>query len=151
MATPITFAGSTVSISDDIPATYDEAGFEAVGVVFTAIGEVTSIGGKGRTYNDVSYTNLATRGTVHKKGSYDESELAIEIGVDRADAGQVILKAASDSDANHSFKIAYSNGEVDYFQALTFSFADAGGDADTIRAVTATLRIDYRGVVQATT
>ena len=150
MATPITFAGSTVSISDDIPASYDEAGFEAAGVVFTAIGEVTSIGSKGRTYNDVSYTNLTTRGTIHKKGSYDEPELSIEIGVDRADAGQVILAAAAISDANHSFKIAYSNGETDYFEALTFSIVDAGGDSDTIRAVTANLRIDYRGVVAAT-
>ena len=150
MATPITFAGSTVSISDDIPATYNEAGFEAAGVVFTPIGEVTSIGGRGRTYNDVSYTNLATRGTTHRKGSYDESELSIEIGVDRSNAGQVLLKAASDSDANHSFRIVYSNGETDFFEALTFSFADAGGDSDTIRAVTATLRVDSRGIVEAT-
>lgn len=148
MATPITLAGSIVSVSSDIAPTYDAAGFADIAVTFTVVGEVTSIGGKGRTYNDVSYTSLSERGTIHRKGSFDEPEMPIEIGVDRADAGQVILKSASTSDLNHTFKIEYSNGEIDYFEALVFSFAEAGGDSDTIRAVTANIRIDIQGVIE---
>lgn len=146
MATPITFAGSVISISAATPATYDDAGFTAL--TFTEIGELVSVGDRGRTYTDVSYTTMAERGTLHRKGSYDEPETPFEIGIDRGNAGQVILKAASESDVIQSFKVAYSNGEVDYFQGLVFSFVTGGGDANTIRMATANVRIDRSGVVE---
>jgi len=148
MATPITFAGSVISISAGTPATYDAAGFAAVGMTYTAIGELVSVGDRGRTYTDVSYTTMADRGTLHRKGSYDEPETPFEIGVDRADAGQVLLKSASQTDVIHSFKVEYSNGEVDYFQGLVFSFVTTGGDSNTIRMATANVRIDRQGVVE---
>ena len=142
----ITFAGATISVSAGTPATYDSAGFAAL--TFTAVGELVSLGDRGRTYTDVSYTTLADRGTAHLKGSYDEPETPFEIGADRDDAGQVIMKAASTSDSAHAFKVAYSNGEVDYFQGLVFSYVTGGGDANTIRMVTANIRIDRQGVVE---
>ena len=148
MSTPITFAGSIVSITSDTIPTYDQAGFEDVGVTYTVIGEVISVGGMGRTYADVSYKSLAQRGTVHKKGSFDQPEIPIEIGVNRTDAGQVILDSAGTSDANHGIKIEYSNGEIDYFEALVFGVVSAGGDSDTIRSVTASIRIDIQGIVE---
>lgn len=146
MSDIITFAGSTISVVSGSPATYDDTGFAAL--TFVDIGEVVSVGERGRTYTDVSYTSLAERGTLHRKGSYDEPETPFEIGVDRDDAGQVILKAASTSDTSHSFKIEYSNGEVDYFEGLVFSYVTNGGDSDTIRMVTANIRIDRQGVVE---
>ena len=148
MSTPITFAGSIVSITSDTIPTYDKIGFEDAGVTYTVIGEVISVGGMGRTYADVSYKSLAQRGTVHKKGSFDQPEIPIEIGVNRTDAGQVILDSASTSDANHAIKIEYSNGEIDYFEALVFGVVTAGGDSDTIRSVTASIRIDIQGIVE---
>ena len=146
MATPITFADSVISISAGIAASYDAAGFAAL--TFTEVGELVSVGSRGRTYTDVSYKTLAQRGTLHKKGSYDEPETPLEIGVDRADAGQILLKAASDSDNNYAFKVAYSNGEIDYFQGLVFSYVTNGGDSDTMRMVTANVRIDRQGVIE---
>jgi len=148
MSTPITFAGSIVSITSDTIPTYDKIGFEDAGVTYTVIGEVISVGGMGRTYADVSYKSLAQRGTVHKKGSFDQPEIPIEIGVNRTDAGQVILDSASTSDANHGIKIEYSNGEIDYFETLVFGVVSAGGDSDTIRSVTASIRIDIQGIVE---
>ena len=146
MATPITFAGSVISISAASPATYDSLGFAAL--TFTEIGEVVSVGDRGRTYADVSYTSLGERGTLHRKGSYDEPETPFEIGVDRADAGQILIKAASTSDIEQSFKVEYNNGEIDYFTGLVFSFVTVGGDTDTMRMVTANIRIDRQGVVE---
>ena len=148
MSNGITLAGTIVSISDDIPATYDAAGFAAVGVVFTVVGEVSNLGDTGRTYEDVSYNTLGERGTVHLKGTYDEPETTFEMIADRADAGQVIVKAASESDENYSFKVEYQNGDVDYFQGKVFSFVTAGGEANTVRTVSANIRIDRRGVVE---
>jgi len=146
MSDIITFAGSTISVVSGSPATYNAAGF--ADLTFSPIGEVVSVGERGRTYTDVSYTSLAERGTLHRKGSYDEPETPFEIGADRDDAGQVVLKAASTSDTSHSFKIEYSNGEVDYFEGLVFSLVTNGGDTDTIRMVTANVRIDRQGVVE---
>jgi hypothetical protein len=142
----ITFAGATISISAGSPSTYDETGFVALS--YTTVGELVSMGDRGRTYTDVSYTTLADRGTAHLKGSYDEPETTFEIGADRDDAGQVLMKTASTSDSAYAFKVAYSNGEVDYFQGLVFSFVTGGGDANTIRMVTANVRIDRQGVVE---
>jgi len=148
MANPITFDGVEVSISADAPPTYDAAGFADAGVTYTVVGEVTNFPDKGRVYTDIAYNNLAIRGTQHIKGSYDEPEVPLEIGVSRTDAGQVILKTASTSDDSYTFKFEFSSGEIDYFQAKVFSLVSAGGDSDTLRAITANLRIDYQGVVE---
>jgi hypothetical protein len=148
MTIPTTFDGVVVSISADAPPSYDAAGFADAGVTYTVLGEVLSFPPTGRVYTDLAYKNLAVRGTRHSKGSYDEPESPMEIGVKRTDAGQVILKAASTSDDSFTFKFAHPNGEVDYFQAKVFSFVGAGGDKDTFRSVTANIRIDYQGVVE---
>ena len=142
----ITFAGSVVSISAGVPATYDQTGFEAL--TFTGLGEVISVGSRGRTYNDVTYTSFAERGTIHRKGAFDEPEMPIEIGADRTDAGQLIMSTASKSDSLYAIKIEYNNGEVDYFQCLVFSFVTNGGDSDAMRTLTANVRVDRQGVLE---
>jgi hypothetical protein len=146
MTNVVTFAGATIGVAASEPATHDAVGFAAL--TYTDVGEVISVGSRGRTYTDVSYKTLAERGTLHRKGSYDEPETTFEIGADRTDAGQLIMKTGSANDSNHSFKIVYSNGEVDYFMGLIFSFVTNGGDADTMRMLTANVRIDRAGVVE---
>jgi hypothetical protein len=147
MALPITFNGVVLSVSPDAPATYDASGFADVGITYTVVGQVINFPDNGRVYTDVSYNSLDVRGTRHIKGTYEEPEIAIELGVVRLDAGQVILKTASDSDLSFTFKAEFSNGEIDYFQAKVFSLVSAGGDGDTTRAITANVRIDHQGVV----
>lgn len=147
MTDVITFANSVIAISAGVPATYDESGFDAL--TFTDIGEVINVGSRGRTYTDVAYKSLKERGTLHRKGSYDEPETPIEIGQDRDDAGQVIIKTASDSDDLFAFRITYSNGEKDYFQGLVFSYVTNGGGSDDMRLATANVRIDRKGVIEA--
>lgn len=148
MSNGITLAGTVVSISAAEPATYDQAGFSAVGMVYTPVGEVSNLGDTGRTYEDVSYNTLGERGTVHLKGTYDEPETTFEMIADRGDAGQVLVKSASESDADYAFKVAYQNGDVDYFQGKVFSFVTVGGEANTVRTVSANIRIDRQGVVE---
>lgn len=148
MADGVTFAGTTVKISAGVPATYDEIGFAAL--TYTSVGEVTSAPGSGgKTFEDVSYSVLAERAMKHLKGTSDQAEQTMEIVVDRADAGQTLLKTALDSDDQYAFEITYNNGEIDYFQALVTGFEGAGGDSNTVRMVTVTFRRDYRGVIEA--
>jgi len=147
MAIPITFDGVIASVSADAPPTYDAAGFADAGVSYTTVGQLINFPDVGRVYTDVAYNSLDVRGTRHIKGTYEEPEIPLELGVVRLDDGQIILKTASDSDASFTFKFEYSNGEVDYFQAKVFSLVSAGGDGDTIRAITANVRIDHQGVI----
>lgn len=125
-----TSAGTTISVSAAAPATYDQTGYEAL--TFTAVGEVTDAGEIGREYNLVTHNPLATRGTVKKKGSFNEGQMALKVGLDTDDAGQIILNTAKTSDNDYSFKIVYQNGDVEYFRAQVMSFKKGIGSVDQI-------------------
>jgi hypothetical protein len=148
MPTAVTFAGTLVSVSAGVPATYDAAGFGAL--TYTAVGEISTAPGSGGTkFEDVSYTVLDVRATKHLKGTSDQEEEEMEVIVTRSDAGQQLLKAALLSDNQYAFKVVYNNGEIDYFQALVTGFAGQGGDSNTVRMATVNFRRDYRNVVEA--
>lgn len=134
-----TSAGTTLSVSASIPATFNEAGYDAL--AFTAVGEVTDLGEFGREYALVSHNPLASRGTVKKKGSFNEGSITLQLGLDNDDAGQVILKAASVSDNDYSFKVELQSGDVYYFQAQVMSFKTAVGSVDAITGASVTLEI----------
>jgi len=146
MAVGITFAGTKVSISAGVPATYNQAGFAAL--TYTEIGEITSVPGSGgRTYEDVSYNVVSRRATEHRKGTFDEAEQTMEVVVVREDAGQILAEAALDSDEYYAFKVEYSDGEISYYQATMTGFEGAGGDANTMRMATMTFRRSSEGTV----
>lgn len=134
-----TAAGTIISISASTPATFDQAGYAAL--TFTAIGEITDAGEFGREYNLVTHNPLATRGTVKKKGSFNEGAMSLQLGLDTDDAGQIILKAASLSDNDYSFKVAYPGGDVEYFQAQAMNFKKGIGSVDNIVAASVNLEI----------
>ena len=148
MADAVTYAGLILSVSAGVPATYDASGFGAL--TYSAVGEVTTAPGSGgKTFEDVSYTVLADRATKHLKGTSDQAEQTLEVIDDRSDAGQILLKAALESDNQYAFKVLYNNGEIDYFQALVTGYEGEGGDANALRMSTVTFRRDYRNVVEA--
>ncbi len=147
MADAVTFAGTVISISAGVPATYDSVGFAAL--TYTAIGEVSSAPGSGgKTFEDVSYTVLGVRATKHLKGTSDQAEQTMEVIDDRNDAGQTLAKAALESDNEYAFKVVYNNGEIDYFQGLVTGYEGAGGDSNAIRMSTITFRRNFQGVVE---
>jgi hypothetical protein len=87
-----TSAGSTIAISAATPATFNAAGYGAL--TFTTIGEVTDLGEFGRDYALVTHNPIATRGTVKRKGSFNEGTMDMKLGLDTDDAGQILAKAA---------------------------------------------------------
>lgn len=133
-------AGKKVYISDDIPATNDLAGFEAVTMVWTEILGVTSANGLGRTNNEASILPLSERMPIRDKGSYDYAPLTCEMGFDSQGAGQALAIAANESDATYSVKVVYKNGEIDYAQGLVMGFDIAGGGVDDIITATMTFQ-----------
>lgn len=147
MADAITFSGTTIAVSANLPATYDDTGFAAL--TYTDIGEVTTAPGSGgKTFEDVSWTTLADAATKHRKGTSDQAEQTMEIIDDRDDGGQDILKTALDSADEISMKVTYNNGEVDYAQILVTGYEGTGGDANTLRQSTVTFRRNYQGTIE---
>lgn len=134
-----TSAGSTLKISAATPATFDAAGYNAL--TFTSVGEVTNFGEFGRSYNLVTHNPVGSRGTVKKKGSFNEGSISLQLGLDTDDAGQILLKAASLSDADYSFLITTQNGDKYFFQAQALSFKVNVGSVDQITAAAVTLEL----------
>lgn len=147
MGTSVTFAGTTIGVSASPPATYNQAGFEAL--TFTNVGEITTAPGSGgKKYTDVAYSTLDDRATKHLKGTSDQAEQSITVIDDLTDTGQTALETALDSDDEYSFKVTYNNGDVAYFQALVTGFEGDGGDSNAIRQSTITFRRSYQGTVK---
>lgn len=136
-------AGSTIKISAGTPATYDAAGYGAL--TLTTIGEVTDLGEFGREYALVTHNPLGTRGTTKLKGSFNEGSISMQLGLDTDDAGQILAKTASLSDADYSFEIATQNGDKYYFQAKVMSFKVGVGSVDQVTSATIMLEITSGG------
>lgn len=134
-----TSAGTTIGIVAGQPATYNAAGYDAL--VFVPIGEVTDLGEFGREYQVATHNPLATRGTVKKKGSYNEGQIQMQVGLDEDDAGQTLAEAAAASDDDYSFCITTQSGAKYYFQAQVTSFKTSIGGVDQITAATIGLEL----------
>ncbi len=123
-------AGTTLRISAAAPATYNAAGYAAL--TYTNIGEITDLGEFGREYAPIKHNPIDTRATVKLKGSFDEGQLALQLGLDTDDAGQILCKAALLSDNNYSFEVTAQNGDKYYFPALVMSFKTNFGSVDSV-------------------
>lgn len=134
-----TSAGSTLKVTAGTPATFDGTGYAAL--TWTAVGEITNLGEFGREYNLVSHNPINTRATVKLKGSYNEGQITLALGLDTDDAGQVLLKTARNSDSNYSFEVATQNGDKYYFQAQVMSFKTNVGGVDDVTSASVTLEI----------
>jgi hypothetical protein len=137
-----TSAGTTIAITASLPATYDAAGFSAVGMVYTAIGEITDAGEYGKEYNLVTHNPLADRKTYKRKGSYNNGSMTLQMGRVPDDAGQVLLLAAQDSDDSYSFKITLQDGTVNYFTGQVMSYRTSIGSVDQITSASVTVEVD---------
>lgn len=139
-----TSAGTTLKVTASAPSTFDASGYNSL---FTAsptppaVGEVTDLGEFGREYQLVTHNPVGARGTQKFKGSFNEGTMSLSIGLDTDDAGQIIMKAASLSDANYSFCVTTQNGDKYYFQAKVMSWKVGVGSVDSITTATATLEL----------
>jgi len=139
-----TSATTVLSISAGVPATFDAAGYAAL--AFTVVGEITNLGEFGREFNLVTHNPVATRGTQKLKGAFNEGALALQLGLDTDDAGQILLKAAALSDSLYAFRIAMpttpsTQADKYFFQGLTMGFKVGLNDVNSVSAATANIEI----------
>lgn len=138
-----TSAGTVISISASTPATFNQAGYEAslISSSLVPIGEIVDGGEHGREYQVVRHLPMASRGVRKFKGSFDEGSKTLALACDTDDAGQIIAKAAVLSDNDYTFKVAYPNGDADYFQAKVTTFKTGTPGSDSVRTATITLEL----------
>ena len=134
-----TSAGTTLKISAGTPATFDAAGYAAL--TFTNVGEVTDLGEFGREFALVTHNPIGSRGTVKKKGSFNEGTMALKLGLDTDDAGQILTKAAALSDNDYSFVVTAQSGDKYYFQAQVMNFKVGLSTVDTVTTASVNLEL----------
>lgn len=137
-----TIAGATLKISASLPATYNAAGFEALS--FTTIAEVTDFGSVGKVYDMVEHRPVNDRKKYKLKGGYDNGSMQLKLARMTAvttDAGQVILQAASNSDADYSFAIFFQDGSNFYMTAKAMDFQTDMGSINSILGLSVKLEL----------
>lgn len=140
MAIPV--AGSGLYISADLPATYDEAGFEAL-TTLTLIKDTTDLGTFGRTYSWIEFIPTASRQTQYIKGNFTEGTPTIAIARDATDPGQQLAETARDDDAEYSFALIDGQGNALYWQGLVGSFDYQYGASGAIIGSNMSLAINH--------
>ena len=134
-----TSAGTLLHISAIAPATFDAPGY--VALAWLPVGEIVDPGEFGRKYALVSHTPVATRGVQKFKGSFNEGTMAMTMGLDSVDTGQMALRTASKLDTPVSLKITLPSGTIYYFQALVMEFVVTGLTVDNITSASCSLEL----------
>lgn len=137
-----TSVGTTIAVALTVPATFDQAGFSAVGQVYTEIAEVEELPGYGPEASVQTRTPLKTGIVRKRKGSTNMGAMEVTAAMVPGDAGHIKMKAAQEQTTPASVKITYPDGMVEYFTALVTSYKRTPGGADSWAMAAFNLDID---------
>lgn len=112
--------GSKLYVSSTLPATNTKAGYTAL--TWVLVGDTTDIGEYGAEYTMIEHTPIDSGVTQKIKGNANYGSLPVKLGSVPADAGQVILLAASTSTNDYAFKIEKTDLDIDAFVGQVSSF-----------------------------
>ena len=139
----ITSTGTLLSVVAEDPATFNEAGYEAL--VFVLVGGVIDLPEYGPNVQVVESNPLATGITEKYKGFINYGSQSMGLEFDAVDAGQILLSAGVEGAAKntqHSIKIEYQDGSVDYYSARIFSYTKSPGSANSMVGSTVQVEIN---------
>jgi hypothetical protein len=126
-------SGAVLSISASNPATYDLSGFGGLG--WTPVGQIENYGNHGMTAAVTEFTPVDTAVVAKVKGSKNYGTQSLVIGNMPGDAGQALLKAASESPNRYSVKILYPDTSIHYLDALVSKFEYVDGAVNDVQKV----------------
>jgi hypothetical protein len=122
---------------------------EYAALTWVEIGGVETIGEFGDAAGSASFTGLSDNRVRKFKGANDAGDVAITCGRDPLDAGQIAVKAASDTKFNYAFKVALEDAadandtdSIIYFQAQIMSAKTNVGGANDVTKLTINLAIN---------
>ena len=142
-------AGATLAISATLPATYDAAGYGATAITYTAVGEVENYGQHGMTAAVTEFTPVDTAVVAKVKGSKNYGTKSLTIGSIPGNAGQIILAAASESNARYSVKITYPDTSIHYLDVLVSKYDQVDGAVNDVQKITCDLAICRKPIIVA--
>lgn len=134
--------GTVVSVSANLPATYDNAGYTDVGVVYTTLGEVVDVGEIAKSFTTVTHQPLDQDYPDKLKDVYDIGDVTITLGKVDSDAGQVLLQTALASDASYTFKVAMASGAAAYITAKVLKAGLGAISSGGISTTSVSLAVD---------
>ena len=139
----LTSTGTKLSVVAEDPETFDDVGYEAL--TFVEVGEVIDLPEYGPNVQVVESNPLATGITEKFKGFINYGSQSMGLEFDSEDAGQIILAAGVEGatkNVQHSVKIEYQDGSVDYYSARIFSYTKAPGSANSMVGSTVQVEIN---------
>ena len=123
--------GILASISASLPATEDQAGYEAL--TYTEIEQLLTVPAFGAETQIITYDPLKDGITRKDKGFINYGTQALVAVLDTGSAGQDIVISASEG-ANkrlaHTIKLQYPAGEVRYYQVFVMSSQEDPGSSN---------------------
>lgn len=131
--------GTRFYVCATLPATYNQAGYEALS--WTEIGEVTDGGSFGKTWQVTNHNPIATGETFKFKTTSDNGDVTLQMARIPSDAGQTILRAANNSTASYAIKCTIQDGTDMYFAAKVTSYTTEVGSGASILAASVGLAI----------
>lgn len=142
-----TAAGASLAIATTSgpPTTFDNTGYATK--TYTVIGEITNIGEFGKEFALVTHQPLATRGVKKGKGSYNNGTLSPALALDEADAGQILLRTALESDESFAFRITLQSGDAYYLMGKVMSYKPNVGGVDDVVTATPSIEVDSDPIV----
>lgn len=146
-------AGTVLSISATLPTTYDVAGFQAVAASAQVVAEVTDMGSYGKTFSLITHSPVGDRKKYKLKGDYDNGKLALKLAkatLANTDAGQALLLAASNSDADYTFIFKLQDGSHAYMTGKVMSFTTMMGAVNSILGADVSVEVTSDVVESAT-
>lgn len=161
MANLYAVAGAKIyigTVAIDVP-TDDVDATDFAGVTWTRIADWTQCGSFGDTAALIS-TDVIDRGrTVKQKGTKNAGQMQNTFAINTTDAGQLALISAANGNLNWPFKIEWDDAPagddptptINYFLGLVMTAEQAGGSANTVRSLNATIEINTNIVTVAPT
>lgn len=131
--------GASIGVSTTLPATYDQAGYEAL--TFTAVGKINSMPDLDGEYDVATFDDLETGEEMKFADVFRAGDGTFTVGLDEADAGQTALAGAKGTKA--AFEFTLKSGTVYYRTAVVKSFKPTG--VSTGNVVTAEVSLAFEG------
>jgi hypothetical protein len=140
----MTSTGVLLGVSAAEPATFDGAGYAAL--TWTNVGELIDLPEFGPTVQVVESNPLATGITEKRNGFINFGSVSLGLELDMDDAGQIILEAGVTvppaAYVEHSFRVTYPDGTIEYFSGGIFSYTRAPGSANSMIGSTVQVEIN---------
>lgn len=127
----LTSTGAKLYISTGLPASENQAGYEAL--TWIQIKGVTTIAPFGATISNIESKPLETGIVENDKGFRNYGEMSANTIVIPSDLGQIAALEASEGAKQfdeHSFKVEFAGGSARYSQGKVYDFTEDVGSAD---------------------